>query len=257
MVPRSGIEQRWSQHGRWKPPKAFGNNLSGEPASFHFNPTNNDPINNNATNNNNTCTITLSALPPNADLHKTYSIYVDRAIIWTVNYDATVEQVGDGLEHNRPEEQSEQLDHRSRAMNISGFHVQSSASSDMGESDDENEYKDEWAPLKFDHRERDRLSYAGRRQPYSRLRVRRSDQDWPEKLLPDTCSAQETSEDPRHGGLIGELPLLIGLMALAIPPDQLAPGLCQSMGRPWRAPQFARAAGCKSPVSTNNDLSNN
>lgn len=179
-------------------------------------------------------TITLPCLPPNAKVHKTYSIYWERAIIWTVDYDATLEQ----------------LEPPPRVMNMSGFQIQSAASSDVGESDEDYEYRDDWAPLKFDHREHDLLSYAGRRQPHSRLRVRRSNQDWPQKLLPDTCSAQETSDDLSHGGLIGELPLLIGLMALAIPKGQLAPGLCQSMGRPWRAPQFAREAGCKSLVIT-------
>jgi hypothetical protein len=204
----------------------------------------------NPKNDNANYTITLPALPPNAEVHKTYSMYWERAIIWTVNYDATLEHFGNGMESNPPKEPLEQLEPPPRVMNMSGFQIRSSASSDVGESDEDHEYRDDWAPLKFDHREQDLLSYAGRRQPHSRLRVRRSDQDWPQKLLPDTCSAQETSDDPSHGGLIGELPLLIGLMALAIPKGQLAPGLCQSMGRPWRAPPFAREAGCKSLVVT-------
>ena len=244
MAPRTGIQEQWSHHGRWRPPKALGNNLSDDPMFFFFNPRN-DTAN---------YTVTLPDLPPDAKVHKTYSIYWERAIIWTVDYDATQEQVGDGMEGNPPKGLLEQLDHPPRVMNMSGFQVQSSASSDVGESDDDHEYRDEWAPLKFNHRDRDRLSYAGRRQPHSRLCVRRLDQEWPQKLLPDTCSAEDMSDDPWHGGLIGELPLLIGLMALAIPKEELIPGLCASIGRPWTAPHFERAAGCKSSAYTAKDI---
>ena len=193
-------------------------------------------------------TTTKIAPPPNARVHKTYSIYYDRAIIWTVDYDAVDEQVNDGNESNPSE------DTPGDGVTQRNLESQSTASSELGESEDgeeqaeqatESEWKDDWAPFKFDHKEDNLLSYAGRHQPHSRLCIRRRDQEWAKKLLPDSCSAQSETNDESHGGLIGELPLLIGLMALAVPAAQLAVGLCQAMGRPWIAPAFEREAGCK------------
>lgn len=185
--------------------------------------------------------------PQTVEEHRTYSIYHDRAIFWTVDYDATKEQVSDGSESSPEEDTPEETQAQF------GFQDQSAASSDVDDSDDEDDEdqserrveKDDWAPLKFDHRDRDLLSYAGRHQPFSRLRVRRPDQEWPSKLLTDTCSARDTSREPRHGGLIGELPLLIALMAFAIPANELVTKLCEAMGRTWRAPRCPREAGCK------------
>jgi hypothetical protein len=235
MYPESSIVQRFSSHGRWRPPKALGHNLGLLPALFFFDGNKAASI-----------TTSLSALPLNAEVHKTYSIYYDRAIIWTVDYDATQEQVNDGNESSPSEDTPE------NGITQRSFESQSTASSVIGESDDgdeqqrgQSEWKDDWAPFKFDHEEHNLLSYAGRHQPHSRLCIRRRGQEWAKKLLPDSCSAQNETDNASHGGLIGELPLLIGLMALAVPAAELAVGLCHAMRHPWTAPRFEREAGCK------------
>ena len=235
MYPKPSIVERFSPHGRWRPPKAFSHNLSLLPALFSFD--GNKPA---------STTTILSDLPLNAGEHKTYSIYYDRAIVWTVDYDATLEQVNDGNESSPPEDTPED------GITQRSFESQSTASSEISEPEDGDEqqrdpsgWKDDWAPFKFDHEEHNLLSYAGRHQPHSRLCIRRSDQEWAKKLLPDSCSAQNETDNKSHGGLIGELPLLIGLMALAVPAAELEDGLCEAMTHPWTAPQFEREAGCK------------
>ena len=200
------------------PLKGYGNNVKkSDPRIFHFNPSDTEE----------NVTSCLAALPSSAHLHKTYSVYFERAIFWTVDYDATDEQVGDGRELDRSPHSS-------------------TASSDLGAADEQVDNKDEWAPLKFGHRYNQR-SYVSRREEASRLCVWRPDQEWATKLLPDTCSAQvkDKTTDRSQGGLIGELPLLVSLMAFAIPENRLVDGLCQSMRSPWVTPPYERAAGCE------------
>lgn len=228
MFPKSGIVERWSPHGRWRPPKARGNNLKLIPVHFYYDGN----------------TTAVQEVLPDVEEHRTYSVYYDRAIFWTVDYDATEKQVSDGKESNPPEDTPEENQQRHGFSRQSAANPQKSDSS--RDSEDEDEETDDWAPLKFDHRERDLLSYAGRHQPFSRLQIRRRDQNWAQKLLTDSCSAQGITDDRNHGGLIGELPLLIALMAFAIPAGDLGRGLCRVLGRSWAAPLFERAAGCKS-----------
>lgn len=229
MSPKPGIEHRWSPKGRWRPPKASRHNLALPPAHFYFN---------------GTATRKINVLPEHFQPHRTYSVYHDRAIFWTVDYDATEGLVGDGT----AEEIETQRGFRHESAATSRV-VDSLDESDDGNDDDDRAEKDDWDPLKFDHRERDRLSYAGRHQPFLRLCTQRPDQEWAQKLLTDACSAQDKTNDPALGGLIGELPLLIALAAFATPQAHLSEGLCQAIGHTWKAPEWPRTDGCKSQLA--------
>lgn len=242
MSPKQAIEERFSPHGRWRPPKGLGNNLTLPPAYFSFDGQTTSVQTRNAPD-----------LLQNAVLHKTYSIYYDRAIFWIVPYDASKERVDDG-EENTPSEDLPTENIRPGSMNTSGFQNQSAASSDV--SDDESGESTstktttpnvDWSILKFDHRDSDKLTYASRRQPHSRLCVRRRSQEWAQKILPDSCDAQpqNVTDNKNLGGLIGELPLLIGLMAFALPETNWEHLLCQAMGQRWSAPNAERSVGCK------------
>lgn len=190
-----------------------------------------------------------ASLPSDILFHKTFSIYYDRAIFWIVDFDATKRQVGDGssmiFQHDDPMEGRIQY----------GFGEESSAFVDtkMNSPNAEDEVEtrnyetDDWTPLMFDHRERDGLSYAGTRQPYRRMLTRRKDHAWHDQLLTDIHIATDFSDDPTRGGLVGELPLLIGLIAFAVPNAFRADEICNtvSTGKPWSTPNYPRAEGCK------------
>ncbi|KAK5153256.1 hypothetical protein LTR04_006261 [Oleoguttula sp. CCFEE 6159] len=126
-------------------------------------------------------------------------MYHYSGIFWAVNYDATQHQVGDGL-HN-PQEESE---------------------SDSSDSDSQAEEDDttlaDWRRLRFDYL--NGVSIAGVTGVHDRLCVQRNDQAWVRMLLPEGYHAERresrTSELQR-GGLNGDLPIIISLLAYSMP----------------------------------------
>ncbi|KAL6706307.1 hypothetical protein ACN47E_005597 [Coniothyrium glycines] len=82
-----------------------------------------------------------------------------------------------------------------------------------------------WHCLRFDHKEHSSyLSNAGTK---NTLYKQRHDQIWPSKLLPTTYHGDYTS-NPAKGGLIGELPIFLALVALSMSEQQL-PGMLPHM----------------------------
>ncbi|TKA71289.1 hypothetical protein B0A55_07590 [Friedmanniomyces simplex] len=89
-------------------------------------------------------------------------------------------------------------------------------------------------------------SYAGLHLESQHLHIRRSTQTWPDQILPDPYRATRLTHSESHGGLNGELPLLIGLMALALPSTFVLTGLPSCIDNPWRVypiSEIARGAG--------------
>ena len=228
MSPKTGIELRWTSNGDWRPPKASGHNVADPPIHFYFN---------------GEVTEEMNGLP-HVQMHRTYSIYHDRGTFWIVDYDASREPVGDGIDNN-PQEDTPRAARARRALPRGSNRAANSSDESDNDNSDRNAEKADWDPLKFKHRDHDKRSYAGRRLPHSRLCTRRLDQAWAEKLLSDTCSAPEITDDEDHGGLVGELPLLLALVAFAVPETRMADGLCQAIGRTWNAPNWPRAVGCE------------
>ncbi|KAF2871177.1 hypothetical protein BDV95DRAFT_607448 [Massariosphaeria phaeospora] len=80
---------------------------------------------------------------------------------------------------------------------------------------------DSWQPLRFDHSNTDYSSYLTNAGQHPTLRVQRSDQQWPRMLLPDIYHAQIWTNTQAYGGLTGDLPILLALIAHSVPRDRL------------------------------------
>lgn len=95
-----------------------------------------------------------------------------------------------------------------------------------------------WHPLRFTHTEDDFSSYATAAGDMPYLRMQRSDQVWPRLLLPDIYHAHHIIADERYmgyGGLKGDLPVLLGLIAFSTTRDRLRQVLPTTfMGGAWQ-----------------------
>ena len=136
-------------------------------------------------------------IPSNCPHFKTFSVYYCKGIFWVSKCDATAVQVGDG-------------------------------DNDIGDRDlrDAPEGEDEgWHLLSFDYGHEDygeqtyssHITNAGE---HDRLRTQRPDQIWPGMLLPERYHAPESSRtsagNHQYGGLTGELPLFLALIAFSV-----------------------------------------
>lgn len=227
MMPRPRMQPRHGRHGRWNPPKALGNNIkwipngSTAPYTLLFY-------------HNGQTTAQVNQLPAGVEHWQTYSIYHDEAVFWTVDYDACQSSIADGDEDT-------------------GDNNAESDEETEREDDEEEIERDTWAPLTFSSADNDEypyMSFAGRRQGNRRLLTQRPDQLWAEQLLPDRYqAAQENRTGHRnYGGLVGDLPLLIGLMAMTVPAQNIVTHLPQMIVNRWRVYPPAvvpRQAGCK------------
>ncbi|KAF2647821.1 hypothetical protein K491DRAFT_685214 [Lophiostoma macrostomum CBS 122681] len=74
---------------------------------------------------------------------------------------------------------------------------------------------DNWHPLRFDHHDRSYASFVTNAGQHNTLRVQREDQAWAKLLLPDIYHTPMRTEDTRYGGLIGELPIFLALIAFS------------------------------------------
>jgi hypothetical protein len=226
MAPAGHGAPRRSRTGRWLPPQTLGSNLQFQALYFSYD---------------GQSTRVVSRFPGNLRLYKCHSLYHDYAYIWTVPFDASTQVVGTGLNTsatrgpNNDEQDSES----------------DSSSNSNSDSEDEEQRPNiasrDWQPLSFRHLS-ERRSYVGRQMPEGHLAVSRDDQIWPEQLFPDTYSAQEETEDEDEGGLLGELTLLIGLLAFTVPEANVATLLPACMGENWDVyppQQLRRSIGCK------------
>jgi hypothetical protein len=72
-----------------------------------------------------------------------------------------------------------------------------------------------WQRLRFDHDENNYSLFLSSAGQHSQLRVQRDDQIWTRLLLPDIYYSPVCTQDPNYGGLIGELGILLALIALS------------------------------------------
>ncbi|KAF2859759.1 hypothetical protein K470DRAFT_271330 [Piedraia hortae CBS 480.64] len=137
----------------------------------------------------------VSGIPPDSHLYSSFSIYHDHGHFFTVAHDATMSKVGDGKEN-------------SAAMGSGS----DSEDSPVGEDD-----AAQWSTLSF--RIVPPYIQVGQFLEHRRLPLRRPDQKWTKFLLTDAYQASLESHETE--GLIGELALLLALLALAIPDQQM------------------------------------
>ncbi|EME42813.1 hypothetical protein DOTSEDRAFT_24831 [Dothistroma septosporum NZE10] len=216
MVPHPEVSERRDSTNPWMPPKRLGSNvkveLRGAPLTFVFQ-------------HDGTSTGQIQDLPTRCDLHQTHSLYHARGNIWIVDYDATESTVGDGLDSGN-------------AASVS----QETLSTVDGTDDPRYE---NWNELSFDRRDIDNatLSFADLRQEHLRLPMQRHDQSWVQHYLPLKYHASEWSADPKSGGLVGRLSVLLGLVAMLQSSEtwpQLLPKAIDKTGLTrgfWQVPQ--------------------
>lgn len=84
---------------------------------------------------------------------------------------------------------------------------------------------DTWQPLRFEHSEQDFSSFLTSAGLQPTLQFQRNGQQWPRMLLPDIYHTHETPNTPpsmqAYGGLTGELPIFLALVAFSVPRDYL------------------------------------
>jgi hypothetical protein len=102
---------------------------------------------------------------------------------------------------------------------------------------------DDWHKLRFDTYDGRGLSYLTNAGQLSRLYVQPNPQDWADLLLPDIYHSRIPATPQRPGGLVGELPIFLGLMAFTMTPEHLQGGLPYTFvdgywrTHPWQAPR--------------------
>ncbi|KAK4544190.1 hypothetical protein LTR36_004400 [Oleoguttula mirabilis] len=210
MVPHPHAPYRVSTGGRWLPPKARGWNRKSNTVVFYYD---------------GQASRMVPQVPAQSQLYKCYSIYHDRAVIWMVDFDASLHHVGDG-------------DDGTAAAGDG-----TNESDDEDDSDSEVEEREQtpdqpndnpdWKTLMFGSMANYAL-YAGQRLEHQRLPWARPDQLWATQLLPDTYRAQLQTANARYGGMNGELPLLLGIVALSMPAQALTMCLPNCIVNPWR-----------------------
>ncbi|KAK4501718.1 hypothetical protein PRZ48_007527 [Zasmidium cellare] len=166
----------------------------------------------------------VAALRTRAVPYKTYSLYHARGVFWIVDYDVTRHKVGDGKHDEDDADES-------------------------SSGDEDNGAYDDWSELTFgpaNIEEHPFLSYAGHHQNTRRLLAQRRGQDWVQHLIPDRYQSHFTATDGKSGGLVGELPLLIGLAAMSLPVQGWPGVLPQTIVNPpqsrrsWRISQVQK-----------------
>ncbi|KAF2746050.1 hypothetical protein M011DRAFT_459574 [Sporormia fimetaria CBS 119925] len=80
---------------------------------------------------------------------------------------------------------------------------------------------DGWHPLRFNHSTTDYASFLTNAGQHDTLCVQRRDQQWPRMLLPDVYHTNMVTESQQYGGLVGELPILLALVAFSTSRDWL------------------------------------
>ncbi|PSN74462.1 hypothetical protein BS50DRAFT_16725 [Corynespora cassiicola Philippines] len=79
-----------------------------------------------------------------------------------------------------------------------------------------------WHPLSFDHDTDDFSAYLTNAGQHRTLRCQRSDQSWPRMLLPDIYHTTSRTTCGTYGGLKGDLPIFLALVAFSLQPNHLA-----------------------------------
>ena len=228
MEPSNNFEIRLNAHRQWQPPRPRRSNklvdrhTTGNWYEFKNGRT------------------TQVEKPARARLEhfKTFSFYFSDGNIWIYPCDATRYQVGDGLGSRR----------------IAGSptpNEETDVSSSDYETDNDNDRRmEDWRPLSFKcpiPGDNSFCSYATIRAQEETLRLQRPDQASLSQLLPDRYhAAPEARRAPQgYGGLVGELPILVALIAYSVRPDRVDGALTHCLRQGYNSHHRPRGEGCK------------
>ncbi|OQO15102.1 hypothetical protein B0A48_00484 [Cryoendolithus antarcticus] len=165
-------------------------------------------------------TIRVSGTPESLQLkpYGTCSMYFNKANIWVVNCDATQRIIHDGNDND---------------------------TSDRSQASLPRNATNDWSHIHFKTVEADvdrprTISYVTYDAAEEKLIYQHHGQEWAKKLFPDRYSQmgeRSLGADPHSGGLVGDLPILLGLVALSVDPrgmqDRIPGIIC---GPPWKLP---------------------
>ena len=180
----------------------------------------------------------VNAAHPEHVEYKTFSFYFNNDIIWIYKSDATRHKVGDGSGNPRTGRVGDQ----GRAAE------ESEDGSDR--SDDEDGEAEDWQSLKFrwavNPADNARFSYATNRANHDTLHCQRRDQTWLQNVLPNRYLApQAQTVIQPHGGVAGDLPILLALVAFSMRADRVNQVLPHCIGRAYLGPQCPYREGCR------------
>lgn len=224
MRPAANVRETYDNQGVWHPPQTHGHNVTvGRTRAFACDGTTIEPI-------------PLSEVPP-ADpstCYGTTSAYVYQDAFHIVNYDASVYAIGGGYEApssrsapasrtTTPEPMPSTLQRRHssqvQTLTIQEEQPESTNSQSLPTPSPSLPY---WARLRFHHlpAQHGYRSFASPDGSQIRLQTQRPDQAWwARRLLPEAYWAPNRSwtHVQNRGGLVGELPLLLALVAFSVP----------------------------------------
>ena len=172
--------------------------------------------------------------------YKTFSFYLNDQIFWIYPSDAPQNKVGDGSGNPRVGSRPE----------TEGSEESSSSDEYSSNSSDDDRNAEDWVPLKFHcpfPGDTTYTSYATTRALQTTLTVQRANQPSLSQLLPDRYllpSEQRTTQQPL-GGLVGELPILIALIAYSVRPSRVDPALTHCLRQQYLPHNGQRGDGCK------------
>lgn len=215
---------------KWLPPKTLGGNIARESLYFYHN-------------GNATRVIAPFSASSRIQFYSCCSLYYDHGEFWVVPFDATQRRIGNGVDTTAARGYGE--DENEDAGSTSQSEDERDEGENGGGADTD---EGDWVRPTFCELSSKGESYIGRRQQNRRLAVSRLDQQWATQLFPHGYQARQQTSNRQRGGLVGELPLLLGLMSFSMPPDRVLACLPHCLGNPWQCPppeQCSQGCGCK------------
>jgi hypothetical protein len=230
MFPSNNFDDRHDRDSTWLPPRPRYSNVHVPGATERWV----EYVNNQ----------TRPMNPPDVrglELYKNYSFYHDNGQIWVYPSDATQNEVGDGSGNaRRTGGNPRQLRQRH----------QSSSSSESGDHGSPSLMED-WNALSFHWMQPSGgfsgVSHACYRAPQDTLQAERPNQAQTlAQLLPRRYHATQDrwTMDNSRGGLVGDIAILVALIAYGRPPNDVRNALVHSLRQPYRDHQHALGTGC-------------
>ena len=237
MTQSHHFHQHVQANGVWWPPRPLGSNIlrAGETTGrwYYYDGQQTRQVNAPAT----------STVTP----YKTYSFYFDHQLIWVYTGDATIEQVGDGSGNPRVPRPGDYDDEDDEEDDEDG---QGDNSSD--EPDDPDENTSDWKIMHFDWpADNTYTSSVTARGEHPNLRLQGRDQPWVEQLIPERYFAAPNyrvlaARPHNFGGMTGELPIMIALIAFSVRSNQVHAALTHCIRQAYNPHDIGqRGDGCK------------
>ncbi|KAL9091254.1 MAG: hypothetical protein Q9165_004888 [Trypethelium subeluteriae] len=235
MRQHPGVRSRHTVGNFWIPPRAEGYNqrVPGDTTNqfFFFDGTTTRP---------------MRSLPPGRAQFRTCSMYYDDTTtgFWVIDYNALSNPVGDGSQEDGSQD---------------NFAMRPGELADDEDDDDDDDYMD-WQQLGFrseddDDYANDYTSYVTCAGEKPRLLLQKETQQWARELFPEryyaevqrTIAANHRNQHPEWGGLIGELSLILALIAFSVREDEVAQAVqhCVRGSNRWRIHGMQRRRGCR------------